>query len=58
MIITAKWKKEKKKKLEQVVTNTEQFTQNIATLVKGTTQGTTTRGIEMGQGSGNTGEIL
>jgi hypothetical protein len=40
------------------VTNTEQFTQNIATLVKGITQGTTTRGIEMGQGSGNIGEIL
>ena len=36
--------------------NTEQFTQNIATLVKGITQGTTTRGMEVGQGSGNTGE--
>ena len=50
------WPKQQNEKLEQAVTNTEQFTQNIATLVKGITQRTTTRGIEMGQGSGNIGE--
>jgi hypothetical protein len=44
------------KKLEQAVSNTEQFTQNIATLVEGITQGNTTRGIEIGQGSGHVGE--
>uniref|UniRef100_A0A2N9FYZ2 Uncharacterized protein n=1 Tax=Fagus sylvatica TaxID=28930 RepID=A0A2N9FYZ2_FAGSY len=39
------------KKLEQAVSNTKQFTQNIATLVQGISQGNTTRGIEIGQGS-------
>ena len=44
------------KNLEQAVSNTEQFTQNIATLVQGITHGNTTRGIEIGQGSGHVGE--
>ena len=38
------------------MSNIEQFTQNIATLVQEITQKTTTRGIEMGQGSGHVGE--
>ena len=37
------------RKLEQAVSNTEHFTQNIAALVQGMSQGNTTRGIETGQ---------
>ena len=44
------------KKLEQDVSNTKQFTQNIATLVQGISQRNTTRGIEIGQGSGHVSE--
>jgi hypothetical protein len=44
------------KKLEQAMSNTEQFTQNIATLVQGISQRNTTRGIEIGQGSGHDSE--
>ena len=40
------------RKLEQVVSNTEHFTQNIATLVQGMSQGNATRWIEIGQGFG------
>ena len=36
------------KKLEQAMSNTKQFTQNITTLVQGITQGNTSRGIEIG----------
>ena len=45
------------KKLEQAVSNTEHFTQNIATLVQGTSQKTTTRGIKIGQRSGQQPQI-
>jgi hypothetical protein len=45
------------KKLEQAVSNTEHFTQNIAALVQGTSQKNTTRGIEKGQGSGQQPQI-
>ncbi len=45
------------KKLEQVVSNTEHFTQNIAALVQGMFQKNTTRGIELGQGSGQQPQI-
>ena len=36
------------RKLEQAVSNTEHFTQNIATLVQGMSQGNATRGIQTG----------
>jgi hypothetical protein len=45
------------KKLEQAVSNTEHFTQNIAALVQGTSQKNTTRGIEKGQGSAQQPQI-
>uniref|UniRef100_A0A2N9GED2 Uncharacterized protein n=1 Tax=Fagus sylvatica TaxID=28930 RepID=A0A2N9GED2_FAGSY len=45
------------KKLEQAVSNTKHFTQNIATLVQGMSQKNTTRGIEIGQGSGQQPQI-
>ena len=44
------------KKAGTTHSNTKQFTQNIATLVQGITQGNTTRGLEIGQGSGHAGE--
>ena len=44
------------KKARTTHSNTKQFTQNIATLVQGITQGNTTKGIEIGQGSGLVGE--
>ena len=44
------------KKLEQTLSNTEQFTKNIATLVQGISQGNITKGIELGQGFGHNGE--
>ena len=40
------------RKLEQAVSNTEHFTQNIAALVQGMSQGNATRRIETGQGFG------
>ena len=43
--------------MEQAVSNTEHFTQNIAALVQGTSQKNTTRGIEKGQGSGQQPQI-
>ena len=43
---------ERMKKLEQAVSNTEHFTQNIAAFVQGISQKNTMRGIEVGQGSG------
>ena len=45
------------KKLEQAVSNTEHFTQNIAALVQGMSQGSTIRGIETSQGSGQQPQI-
>ena len=45
------------KKLEQTVSNTEHFTQNIAALVQGMSQGSTIRGIETSQGSGQQPQI-
>ena len=45
------------RKLEQAVSNTEHFTQNIAALVQGMSQGSTIRGIETSQGSGQQPQI-
>ena len=45
------------KKLEKAVSNTEHFTQNIAALVQGMSQKNTTKGIEIGQGSGQQPQI-
>ena len=45
------------KKLEKVVSNIEHFTQNIIALVQGMSQKNTTRGIEIGQGSGQQPQI-
>ncbi len=43
--------------MEQAVSNTEHFTQNITALVQGMSQKNTTRGIEIGQGSGQQPQI-
>uniref|UniRef100_A0A2N9I538 Uncharacterized protein n=1 Tax=Fagus sylvatica TaxID=28930 RepID=A0A2N9I538_FAGSY len=48
---------ERMKKLEQAVSNTKHFTQNIAAFVQGMSQKNTTRGIEVGQGSGQQPQI-
>jgi hypothetical protein len=45
------------KKLEQAMSNTEHFTQNIVALVQGMSQKNATRGIEIGQGSGQQPQI-
>ena len=45
------------KKLEQAVSNTKHFTQNIVALVQGMSQKNTMRGIEIGQGSGQQPQI-
>ena len=39
------------------MSNTEHFTQNITTLVQRMSQGNATRGIEIGQGSGQQPQI-
>jgi hypothetical protein len=44
---------ERMKKLEQAVSNTEHFTQNIAAFVQGMSQKNTTRGIEVGKDLAN-----
>ena len=45
------------RKLEQAMSNTEHFTQNIVALVQGMSQGSTTRGIETSKGFGQQPQI-